>query len=174
MRHMTSAFSTRTLIVLIALMVSACTPSVNRPAPAATPFPSSFKGYELYSWQANNQWNFTLITGTNRAKSHDEIIGSEQTVTADGWVRMSVQGVDSIKNVLARLPQHEEIFWIDQQSLGQAQGQANPIALPPQDIIAAVQEYCKQLGVVLHVSGASAQSWLTAPQHAGDTLKPVL
>ena len=92
--------------------MSACNnPSVSTSTPSeivTTPLPHSMKGYELYSWSANNQWYFTLITGTNRVKSLEEIISNENTVTPDGWVRISAQGVDSIKNVLNGLPQHEE------------------------------------------------------------------
>lgn len=118
----------------------------------ATTLPHSTKGYELYSWQADHQWHFTLITGTNRVKSLEEIIANENTVTADGWVRISVQGVNAIQNVLGGLPQHEEIFWVDKQWLEQAQIQADPITLPPQETIDVVQKYCKQLGLELTVS----------------------
>jgi hypothetical protein len=116
------------------------------------PLPHSMKGYELYSWSENNQWHFTLITGTNRVKSLEEIISNENTVTPDGWVRISAQGVDSIQNVLKGLPQHEAIFWVSEQWLKQAQVQADQITLPPQEIIDVVQKYCKQLGLELLVS----------------------
>ena len=68
------------------------------------------------------------------------------------WVRISVQGVNAIQNVLGGLPQHEEIFWVDKQWLEQAQIQADPITLPPQETIDVVQKYCKQLGLKLTVS----------------------
>jgi transcription initiation factor TFIIIB Brf1 subunit/transcription initiation factor TFIIB len=54
--------------------------------------------------------------------------------------------------VLGGLPQHEEIFWVDMQWLEQAQIQADPITLPPQETIDVVQKYCKQLGLKLTVS----------------------
>jgi hypothetical protein len=133
--------------------MSACNPSDNTPSEiVTTPLPHSMKGYELYSWQTNNQWYFTLITGTNRLKSLDEIISNENIVTSDGWVKINVQSVDSIKNVLSRLPQHENIFWVSAQWLEQVQAQADQITLPPQEIIDVVQEYCKQLELELLVS----------------------
>jgi len=53
-------------------------PPLNRRCPRLLPcqLPSQrqMKGYELYSWQNGSNWNFTLITGTNRTKSFDEII----------------------------------------------------------------------------------------------------
>jgi hypothetical protein len=149
-----SASKTSIFIVFVSLIVSACNPSsTSTPSEiVATPLPHSMKGYELYSWSANNQWYFTLITGTNRLKSLEEIISSENTVTPDGWVRISAQGVDSIQNVLSGLPQHEEIFWVSKQWSEQIQIQADQITLPPQEIIDVVQEYCKQLGLKLLVS----------------------
>ena len=142
------------LMAVFASSLSSCVPlSLNTPTPisiAVTPLPHSMKGYELYSWQADDQWHFTLITGTNRIKSLEEIISNENTVTADGWVKISVRGVDAIQTVLSGLPQHEEIFWSNR--LEQTQTQANPITLPPQEIIDIVQEYCKQSGLELYVS----------------------
>ena len=31
------------------------------------------KGYELYSWQEGGQWKFSVLIGTNRKKTLDEI-----------------------------------------------------------------------------------------------------
>ena len=31
------------------------------------------KGYELYSWKVGTDWNYTLITGTNRPKTFEEV-----------------------------------------------------------------------------------------------------
>ena len=152
LRMNTSKIPLPILVTVVAFIVSACIPlSVSTPsAIAVTPLPHSMKGYELYSWQAYDQWHFTLITGTNRVKSLEEIISNENIVTADGWVKISVQGVDAIQNVLSGLPQYEEIFWADR--VESAQNQANPVALPPQEVIDIIREYCKQTGLELHVN----------------------
>ncbi|MEK0337566.1 MAG: hypothetical protein QQN41_09055, partial [Nitrosopumilus sp.] len=41
--------------------------------------PKSMKGYELYSFpvQSEEEWYFTLITGTNRLKTFPEITSDE-------------------------------------------------------------------------------------------------
>jgi len=150
-----SELCTSTFSVVVMLIVSACAPSVSTPTPSAivaTPLPHSTKGYELYSWQENNEWHFTLTTGTNRVKSLEEIISNENTVEAGGWVKISVQGIEAIQKALSGLPQHEAIFWADKSWLERAQVQAGPIMLPPQETIDVVQEYCKQLGLELTVS----------------------
>ncbi len=75
------------------------------------PLPKSIKGYELYSWQVGERWNFTLITGTNREKSFEELMTADSEVSADGFVKITVSGVDAIKQVLAMLPAKSEVFW---------------------------------------------------------------
>jgi hypothetical protein len=74
--------------------------------------PHSMKGYELYSWLENSQWHFTLITGTDRNKTLDEIISNEDFISEAGWVQIHVVGVDAIKTVFSKLPQNEFIFWL--------------------------------------------------------------
>jgi len=50
--------------------------------------PHSMKGYELYSWLEDGQWHFTLITGTNRNKTVEEIGSREDVISETGWVRV--------------------------------------------------------------------------------------
>jgi len=110
------------------------------------------KGYELYSWEADGAWHFTLITGTNRLKSLEEIVSGANTVSADGWVRISVQGLDPLESLLGRLPQHEEIMWIGEQWRERAQVDAGNLTLPSRETTDAIEAYCRQLGLELRVS----------------------
>jgi hypothetical protein len=71
--------------------------------------PRSFKGYELYSWLEDGQWHFTLISGTNRTKTIEEITSKEDFISETGWVKIHSVGVDAIKDVLSRLPQNESV-----------------------------------------------------------------
>ena len=72
--------------------------------------PHSMKGYELYSWEEDNQWHFTLITGTNRTKTMEEITSREDFISETGWVKIRVVGADAIKDILSRLPQGESVY----------------------------------------------------------------
>jgi hypothetical protein len=124
------------------------------PGKVATPLPHSAKGYELYSWQVEDELYFTLITGTNRLKSYEEITSSEDVVNDDGWTKITVRSVDSIKATLDRLPAGEEVFWIGEkwlQQVGQT-GMGN-LALPAREIIDDLEAHCAQLGLKLHVDG---------------------
>lgn len=117
--------------------------------PAATTdmLPRSMKGYELYSWQENGQWHFTLITGTNRTKTMEEITSGVDTVSEDGWVRIHVVGINETKNVLGRLPQGESVCWGDRQHVGQTTGTDVDLQLPPGPIPYEIRDYAQERGL---------------------------
>jgi hypothetical protein len=73
--------------------------------------PRSMKGYELYSWSEYGRWHFTLITGTNRNKTTEEIISGEDMISEAGWVHIRVEGVQALKIVLGKIPPNEHVFW---------------------------------------------------------------
>ena len=104
--------------------------------------PRSFKGYELYSWEEEGQWRFTLITGTNRVKTIEEITSKEDFISETGWVKIQVVGADAIKDVLSRLPEGESVFWCDELHIGQST--ETDFQLPPEQIADAIGEYAEQ------------------------------
>ena len=108
--------------------------------------PHSMKGYELYSWEENGQWHYTIITGTNRVKTMEEITSEEDFVSEIGWVNIHVVGVDAIKDVLSRLPWGESVFWCDELHIGESTGPIN-LRLPPKQIVDAINEYAEQRGL---------------------------
>jgi len=107
--------------------------------------PRSFKGYELYSWEEEGQWHFTLITGTNRIKTIEEITSKEDFISETGWVKIQVVGADAIKDVLSRLLEGESVFWCDELHIGQST--ETDLQLPPEQIADAIEEYAKQCGL---------------------------
>jgi len=107
--------------------------------------PRSFKGYELYSWEEEGQWHFTLITGTNRIKTIEEITSKGDFISETGWVKIQVVGADAIKDVLSRLLEGESVFWCDELHIGQST--ETDLQLPPEQIADAIEEYAKQCGL---------------------------
>ena len=107
--------------------------------------PPSFKGYELYSWEEGGQWHFTLITGTNRIKTLEEITSEEEFISKTGWVKIQVVGADAIKDVLSRLPEGESVFWCDELHIGQPT--ETDLQLPPEETTEAIEEYAEQCGL---------------------------
>jgi len=100
--------------------------------PAATQFPESMKGYELYSWQDNGQWKFSLLLGTNREKKLDEI-KSIDTVLLD---------VNSLKSAIGNIPPGQYISWSAKETL----------SFPPDEIIRQIEQICKDKGLILNIA----------------------
>ena len=63
----------------------------------------SFKGVELYSWQdcASCEWQFALLSGTNRLKTLAEIREPTRVIS----------GVAKLRQHLSRLAVGEQVFW---------------------------------------------------------------
>ena len=96
-------------------------------------FEHSMKGCELYSWQNENDWNYSVLIGTDRLKSYDEVINNEIVVT----------GKDSLKLLLDRLPADERIIWIGPGWLARCwSSDYKNLSLPPQEIIDEIEQYC--------------------------------
>lgn len=109
-----------------------------------TPLPDAFKGYELYSWEANGQWKFTLITGTNRNKTFNEIVSGTNAVEGD-WVKFTVTGTVQLKQLLQRVSTPEDISWIN------TPVRVAGFSLPSAAVIAEIEDHCKSLGLNLSV-----------------------
>jgi hypothetical protein len=65
--------------------------------------PRSMKGYELYSWYVAeaDAWYYTLVTGTNRAKSYAELSTLDSVITKEGWVKLTVKGESALRATLS-------------------------------------------------------------------------
>ncbi len=113
------------------------------------PLPHSMKGYELYSWKpTGDDWHFTLITGTNRNKSCEEVTTGESFIK-EGWVKVTSSGVEAIKTVLARLPAGEWVFWTHLNFIPDCN-----LAIPETNIVSDVQGHCSSLGLKLALVAA--------------------
>ncbi len=109
--------------------------------------PQSLKGYELYSWSEDGEWHFTLITGTNRNKTVEEVVSHETVISADNWVHIHMVGLDQLERTLDMLPPSESVFWMSQL---REEGGDSIIMLPPQTIIDAVAQHATQCGLDLY------------------------
>jgi hypothetical protein len=109
--------------------------------------PHSMKGYELYSWEEDSQWHFTLITGTNRNKTLEEITSREDYISESGWVKVHVASVEAIIDVLSRLPQNESVFWHDGMQLVKTTETNTNIQVPPERITNTIREHAERCGL---------------------------
>ncbi|MDP3451071.1 MAG: hypothetical protein Q8R87_10870 [Anaerolineaceae bacterium] len=115
------------------------------------PLPEAVKGYELFSWQSDSDWNFTLITGTNRSKSFDELMSPDSQVTAEGFVKITVSGIDKIKQVLATLPAQTEVFWTGMDLSGSVPEGTLYFSYPDKIIKDELINFCAKQDVKLNV-----------------------
>jgi hypothetical protein len=135
---------------------------------AGQPLPHSPKGYELYSWYEADEgnWTYTLVTGTNRLKTLEEVRTRTNVVRPDGWARITAEGEGPLKAELRRLPEGEQITWIGPKWLKQASADAalvGAIGLPDRATIAELEGFCRELGVNLQATPAQGASSTPAP-----------
>ena len=114
------------VVILLGLLLAGCRTAVQ---PTATQSAQSMKGYELYSWQEDNQWKFSLLIGTNREKTLDEIKSADTLLS----------GVDALLSVLEKIPSGETITWSSKATL----------SFPSDDIIKQVEKFCAGKGIIL-------------------------
>jgi hypothetical protein len=92
----------------------------------------SMKGYELYSWQDGGQWYFSVLIGTNRNKTLDEIRSPGS----------SFKSLDALEAALKTIPAGQWVTWLS----------GNTLAFPPDEVVAQVQQVCKDRGLNLNVT----------------------
>jgi hypothetical protein len=108
------------------------------------PLPTSMKGYELYSWSESDVWYFTLITGTNSLKTYDEITSDRIDQETGDWIRIKVESVEQIKDVLKRLPKGASIGWTIRRVPG--------FSFPPEQMVDEIKQLCESLELNLFLS----------------------
>ena len=101
----------------------------------AEPDKTSMKGWELYSWQEGEDWRFSLLEGTNRTKTVDEVQAPEGRL----------DGIDALTSVLEGLAVGEWVTWW---CPSWAEG---AVAFPPSELVEQVRQICEQQGLELKI-----------------------
>lgn len=117
------------LVIPLVLLLSSCRAAAQ---PDATQLPESMKGYELYSWQDGNQWHFSMLVGTNREKTLDEIKANDTRLP----------DVDALISVLKKVPSGQYITWSSRETL----------SFPPDSIIKQIEQTCTDKGLILNIA----------------------
>ncbi len=95
----------------------------------------SIKGWELYSWQEQNAWKFSILIGTNRNKKLEEIKASEGLL----------HSLKELEGALSELLKGEYITWLNPPEFPE-------LSLPPITAIEQIRRCCKVLGLHLQTS----------------------
>jgi hypothetical protein len=94
----------------------------------------AFKGMELYSWQEQDSWRYSLLEGTNRSKSIDEITAASVTIP----------GNHELETRLSQLAPGETVVWTRPQA-----GDNADFAYPDLETLQQLVEFCQSRGVAL-------------------------
>lgn len=126
----------RRLVLAPSLMVLALTVAMSGcggsdGGTAARPDISPLKGYELYSWQVDGDWYFSVQAGTNRLKTYEEVTDAAAALA----------GADAIIVELEGLGEGAEVIWITEEFQG--------FSLPPGETVDLIKERCSKAGVSL-------------------------
>ena len=112
-------------------------------------FPVSLKGYELLSWRYEGDWVFTLMTGTNRSKSFEEILSAENQYSSDQLIKITVRGPEELIVVLGSLPRREQINWGGMNLEGEVPANTLYFTFPPDAIVDEIVKFCNEQGIIL-------------------------
>ncbi|MCX6223548.1 MAG: hypothetical protein NTV01_02130 [Bacteroidia bacterium] len=105
-------------------------------------FHNSMKGWELYSWSNGNDWNYSVLVGTNRLKSYEEVTRN----------KIIVCGIDSLKMLLNKFPINEAISWIGEEWLESCwQENYGELSLPDENTLSEIRDYCILKKLILTV-----------------------
>jgi hypothetical protein len=149
----------RQILILYAafnlLLFVACTKDSKEEKSATKSFldtlevPHEMKGYEIYSWTEGNDWYFSVMTGTNRTKTYEEVISNNTAVLH----LITVTDIDTLKLVLEKFPENEYITLIGEGWLQRCWGSNyGNLQLPPQNYIEDIIRICIQKKLNLQVT----------------------
>ena len=106
-------------------------------------FSHSMKGWELYSWPSGNDWKYSILIGTNRLKTFQEVTTN----------KIAVIGKDSLKMLIDKFPAKENIFWISESWLNKIWGDNyGNLSLPESTTVSEIKNYCNQKKLEIIVS----------------------
>jgi hypothetical protein len=124
-------------MIMLVVFVSGCQSVTPQPTAQAinpllpVPGAEAMKGYELYSWQEEGQWYFSLLIGTNREKTLEEIQAPDARL----------KGIAELQPLLESLPAGEYVTWWLRE----------PLTFPPEEMLKQVQEICKKQDLKLEI-----------------------
>lgn len=105
----------------------------------------SMKGYELYSWKVKGKWHYSILVGTNRTKTYDEIIaGNAERI-----------GSAALEAELRKIPRGEEVVWMGDAPVGakrSAISKGLDLKHPSRKRIERIKAICERLGLKLKLA----------------------
>jgi hypothetical protein len=117
------------LMATVAVFAGGCGSSPQPPK-------ASMKGWELYSWQDDGGWYFSLLEGTNRTKTVAEIHAAAARL----------DGLKGLKPALQSIAAGQWVTWWT------PSWAAGTVGFPPAAMVAQVRQICDEQGLQLQVA----------------------
>ena len=105
----------------------------------------AMKGYQLFTWKAKGHWHYSLLPGTNRERTYEEI-------TAGATV---IIGTPNFEDELKRLPKGSEVLWQSDAPPGikrPSSGDVISFKQPSRKRIERIKSHCDKLGIKLSLT----------------------
>ena len=105
---------------------------------------AGMKGYELYSWKSRGKWHYSLLAGTNRSKTYDEITSGKTVLVGD----------TALERELKKLGRGHEVFWHADapSSVEMPRAAERPnFQMPSRKRIKRIRAYCARHGIRLRL-----------------------
>ena len=125
-----------TTIALLLLVASASFGQKGRPP---------MKGYQLFTWKQKGHWHYSLLPGTNRERTYEEITAAASVIV----------GTPNFEDELKRLPRGSEVLWQSDAPPGikrPSSGEVISFKQPSRKRIERIKSHCDQLGIKLSLT----------------------
>ena len=122
----------KTATVVALLLVVLVAHGQKRPAP--------MKGYQLFSWHQKGHWHYSLLPGTNRERTYEEITAPATVIT----------GTSAFVSALKLLPKGAEVFWQSDappKMKRPVSGELMSFKHPSRKRIERIKTLCEKLGI---------------------------
>lgn len=119
-------------------------PAESAASPNPSALPQSMKGWDLYSWQEGGQWRYSLLPGTNRAKTWAEI-----SAPAGADAMTSQTDTTVVRDWFSRLGRGSEVMWWGPGAVNVESAAAPRLEHPPLSVQTQFQAWAADAGVTL-------------------------
>ena len=119
------------MLAMLVVIAAACAPRDDATAEVSAETRGAMKGYELYEWQDDRQWYFSLLIGTNREKTLEEIQSPDS----------ALQGFEELRLAVVGIPSGQYVTW----------SPLDTAEFPPENVIESVEQLFEDHGLKLTI-----------------------
>jgi hypothetical protein len=109
--------------------------------------PTGGKGWDIAAWQKSDGSHFSLVAGTNRIKSCDEVVADTDNISNGSVFRLAARNLLALKSALARLTPGEYITLCNGDHACADIDSTCSLGTPPTELVQDIQLYVGALGL---------------------------